>query len=189
MCFGMFQNFYPTYLQEAAGMSVAESALPATISTVVTIPVSLVIGIVIDRYNIRKWTLVFGHLLLGFTMGWIAWVGSGSTWVVTAVIVGLVQGFLPVALRLLIPFQVTDQRKMDYILGIMAFVTNLGSFYSGPFGAIVAGVGWLTGGLVGILPIALAFAVICIVFVKGDRKVLASDAKDQKLLEQEATTV
>ena len=62
--------------------------------------------------------------------------------VVTAVLIGCAAGVLPVALRTLIPFQVSDPRKMDYVLGIMAFVTNLGSFYSGPFGAMADGMGW-----------------------------------------------
>lgn len=183
MAFGMFQNFYPTYLQDAAGLDVVSSAFPSTITVLVTMPISLVIGIIIDRYNLRKTTLIAGHLILAFTMGWFAWLGAGSMMIAAGVLVGLVQGILPVALRLIIPMQVTDPRKMDYILGIMAFVTNIGSFYSGPFGALVASVGWESAGLMGLLPVELCFAILCLVLVKGDKKVLASGTPDGNLEE------
>lgn len=188
IAFGMFQNFYPTYLQDTAGLDVAASSFPGTITVLVTVPISLFVGIVIDKYNIRKTTLLVGHAILAINMGIIAWMDSGETMIVTALLVGLVQGILPVALRLLIPMQVTDPRKMDYILGIMAFVTNLGSFYSGPFGAMVASLGWETAGLVGIFPIEAAFFLLCLIFVKGDRKVLASDiSADEESLPSSAS--
>lgn len=173
--FGMFQNFYPTFLQGAAGMDIAASAMPATVSTLVTVVISIFAGIFISKYNLRKTALIVGHALLAVTMGWIAWIANGEFAYLTAVLVGAVAGFLPVSLRLIIPMQVTDTRKMDYILCIMACVTNLGSFYSGPFGAMAASMGWIDAGLYGLLPIGIAMAVICLIFVKGDRKVIESD--------------
>lgn len=172
--FGMFQNFYPTFLQ-ANGLDMAASMLPATISTIVTIPISFAAGIVIDKFHISKWALVGGHALLGITMGIVAWNFFNGVGIVTAVLIGCVAGVLPVALRTLIPFQVSDPRKMDYVLGIMAFVTNLGSFYSGPFGAMADGMGWQQAGLVGLLPIAAVFTVLCLIFVKSERSILKKE--------------
>ena len=108
-------------------------------------------------------------------MGIVAWNFFNGVGIVTAVLIGCAAGVLPVALRTLIPFQVSDPRKMDYVLGIMAFVTNLGSFYSGPFGAMADGMGWQQAGLVGLLPIAAVFTVLCLIFVKSERSILKKE--------------
>lgn len=60
-------------------------------------------------------------------------------------------------------------------LFFFAFVTNLGSFYSGPFGAMADGMGWQQAGLVGLLPIAAVFTVLCLIFVKSERSILKKE--------------
>jgi len=64
---------------------------------------------------------------------------------------------------------------LDTVGNVMAFVTNLGSFYSGPFGAMADGMGWQQAGLVGLLPIAAVFTVLCLIFVKSERSILKKE--------------
>jgi predicted MFS family arabinose efflux permease len=177
--FGMFQTFYPTFLQEGMGMDIATSALPATGSTIISIPISIVAGILIARFNARKWTLVAMHVFLAVLMGALAWQGgmSATPWI-TMIGIGLAAGVLPVALRMLVPFLVTEPRKMDYVLGIMALVTNCGAFMAGPWGALVSNTGWTQAGYMTLLPFGLVVAAVCAVFIVGDKKVLAADRSE-----------
>jgi MFS family permease len=166
--FGMYQNFYPTFLQ-SCGFDMMASTLPATITCVLTAPVSIIAGILMNKFPIAKTSLVLSHLLAGVIMAFVAFMAGGQGWLALSLLMVLVSGFMPVALRTIIPRQVTDTKKMDYVLCIMAFVTNVGAFYSGPWGAMVAGMGWEQAGLYGLLPIGLVMAILCLVLVKGDK--------------------
>ena len=169
--FGQFQNFYPTFLQ-SQGFDMMASTLPATICCVLTVPASIIAGIVINRFPIKKTILVLTHVLLGVIMGFVAFIDGGQGWLPMCLLMVLVSGFMPVALRTIIPMQVTDTRKMDYVLCIMAFVTNLGAFWSGPWGAMVDSMGWSQAAIYGLFPIAVVMAILCLVFVKSEKQVL-----------------
>ena len=64
---------------------------------------------------------------------------------------------------------------MDYVLGIMAFVTNLTFFGNGIFGALIASWGFSAAALV-FLGVPLAVCILLILFfVKSDHKIMKED--------------
>lgn len=74
----------------------------------------------------------------------------------------------------------TDPQKMDYVLGIMAFVTNLTLFGNGLFGAPIAQNGFFNAALV-FLGIPLVVCVLALLlFVKSDRKIIKEEAAEAK---------
>ena len=92
--------------------------------------------------------------------------------------IGLLAGVVPVAIRMYVPFLVTDPKKMDYVLGIMAFVTNLTFFGNGLFGALIAQVGFFNAALLFLgIPLVIC-TVLILVFVKSDRKILKEEASE-----------
>ena len=91
--------------------------------------------------------------------------------------IGLLAGIVPVAIRTYVPILVTDPKKMDYVLGIMAFVTNLTFFGNGIFGALIANWGFFNAALV-FLGTPLAICILLILFfVKSDHKIAEEDKR------------
>lgn len=177
--FGQFQAFYPTFLQSSFEMSIAMSALPATIVTLVAIPVNVVTGIVIHKCNLRKACIVATQLILTVVIGYYAWttLSPAMPWI-AAVVLGIIAGAMPVAIRTIIPFLVTDERKMDYLLGVMAFTTNIGAVLGGPWGALSASVGFANAALYVFVPVGAIFTLLCLVFIKSDKKIAKVEAAE-----------
>jgi MFS family permease len=181
MVYGMVNSFYPTFLQEVKGFDLAASALPTFIISVLTIPFGIAFGVAMDKFNLRKWWLAISYIILAVMMGFVAWVGGNGTATVWAfaIIMGLLAGGIPTATRAIIPVLVTEPRRMDYTLGIMALTTYLGSLIAGPFGALVAGTSWQTAAMTILMPIAGIFAIAIIVVVKSDKKIFTENAEEE----------
>ncbi len=172
--YGMFNGFYAAFLQNVKGFDIALSAMPAFIASAVTIPVGIAIGLFMDKFNIRKWWLVVSYLALALLMGFVAWVADGGTagvWF-TGVIMGVLAGGIPTATRAIIPVLVTEPRKMDYTLGVMALTTYLGNVGAGPWGALAATQGWQTAALLVLMPLAAVFAIAIAIVVRSDKKII-----------------
>ena len=174
--YGLCQGFYPTFLQ-ALGMGVVESNNPATIAQIIVVIVGVALGVFFEKVPLRKLFSIGGLLLFG---GMVIFsfndFGNAQTnaWLYT-IGIGLLAGVVPVAIRMYIPFLVTDPQKMDYVLGIMAFVTNLTFFGNGLFGALIAQVGFFNAALI-FLGIPLVVCVLLLLFfVKSDRKIVQEE--------------
>ena len=178
--YGLCQGFYPTFLQ-SLGMGVVESNNPATIAQIIVVLVGVALGAVLEKIPIRKICSAGGLILFG-GMVILAFNDYGNpqinAWLYTFGI-GLLAGVVPVAIRMYIPFLVTEPKKMDYVLGIMAFVTNLTFFGNGLFGMLIAKVGFFNAALMFLgIPLAIC-TVLIILFVKSDRKILQEEAAGQ----------
>ncbi len=182
MIYGMVNIFYPTFLQAVKGFDIALSAIPTFIMSALTIPFGIAFGVLMDRTNTRKWVLVIAYAILATMMGAVAWVGGGETttvWIF-AIVMGLLAGAIPTATRALIPVLVTEPRRMDYTLGIMALTTYLGNMIAGPYGALAASSGWQTAALMILMPIAAVFAIAIAVVTKSDKKIFAENKAEEE---------
>jgi MFS family permease len=173
MVYSMVNTFYPTFLQNIKGFDMALSAMPTFVISLLTIPFGITFGVIMDKTNTRKWWLVISYAILAVMMGAVAWVEGGEVTTVWAfaIVMGLLAGGIPTATRAIIPVLVSEPRKMDYTLGIMALTTYLGSLIAGPFGALVANQGWQQAALIILMPIAAIFAIALAIVVKNDKKV------------------
>lgn len=174
--YGLCQGFYPTFLQ-TLGMGVVESNNPATIAQIIVVIVGVALGVFFEKVPLRKLFSIGGLLLFG-GMVILSFNDFGNAqtnaWLYT-IGIGLLAGVVPVAIRMYIPFLVTDPQKMDYVLGIMAFVTNLTFFGNGLFGALIAQVGFFNAALI-FLGIPLVVCVLLLLFfVKSDRKIVQEE--------------
>ena len=174
--YGLCQGFYPTFLQ-ALGMGVVESNNPATIAQIIVVIFGVALGVFFEKVPLRKLLSIGGLLLFG-GMVILSFNDFGNVqtnaWLYT-IGIGLLAGVVPVAIRMYIPFLVTDPQKMDYVLGIMAFVTNLTFFGNGLFGALIAQVGFFNAALI-FLGIPLVVCVLLLLFfVKSDRKIVQEE--------------
>ncbi|MBQ9954615.1 MAG: MFS transporter [Eggerthellaceae bacterium] len=177
--FGLCQGFYPTFLQ-SLGMGVVESNNPATIAQIIVVLVGVSLGVLLEKVPLRKVCSAGGLILFG-GMVILSFNDFGNAsinaWLYTFGI-GLLAGVVPVAIRMYVPFLVTDPKKMDYVLGIMAFVTNLTFFGNGLFGALIAQVGFFNAALLFLgIPLVIC-TVLILVFVKSDRKILKEEASE-----------
>lgn len=176
--YGNVNTFYPTFLQEVKGMSLAASALPPLLYAVLTIPLSIVIGMVTDKFSIRKWWLVGTYALIAICGSTFFFTVSSETvtpWL-TAIVVAIFAGGAPVTTRALIPLLISDERKMDYVLGIMSLTTYAGFMFSTPYGALAAMSGWPFAAMVFFGGMGIASAIIIAVFVKSDTKLAKGQA-------------
>ena len=176
--YGLCQGFYPTFLQ-SLGLSVVESNNPGTIAAIITVIVGIALGVILEKVPLRKLCSAGGLLLFG-GMVILAFndYGNASTnvWLYT-IGIGLMAGVVPVAIRVYVPFLVTEPKKMDYVLVIMAFVTNLTFFGNGLFGTLIAAMGFFKAAVIFLgIPMVICVLLILIV-VKSDRKILAEEKK------------
>ncbi len=175
--FGLCQGFFPTFLQ-SIGVGIVESNSPALYSQILVVLFGVSAGVFYERYNLRKAFTIGGFILFGgmVIMSYGSYGNSAVNMWLFGIGIGLLAGIVPVAIRTYIPVLVTDPRKMDYVLGIMAFVTNLTFFGNGLFGALIANWGFFMAAVV-FLGVPLVVCIFLVVFfVKSDRKIAQEDA-------------
>ena len=175
--FGLCQGFFPTFLQ-SIGVGIVESNSPALYSQILVVLFGVSAGVFYERYNLRKAFTIGGFILFGgmVIMSYGSYGSSAVNMWLFGIGIGLLAGIVPVAIRTYIPVLVTDPRKMDYVLGIMAFVTNLTFFGNGLFGALIANWGFFMAAVV-FLGVPLVVCIFLVVFfVKSDRKIAQEDA-------------
>ena len=155
-----------------------ESNSPALYSQILVVLFGVSAGVFYERYNLRKAFTIGGFILFGgmVIMSYGSYGSSAVNMWLFGIGIGLLAGIVPVAIRTYIPVLVTDPRKMDYVLGIMAFVTNLTFFGNGLFGALIANWGFFMAAVV-FLGVPLVVCIFLVVFfVKSDRKIAQEDA-------------
>lgn len=175
--FGLCQGFFPTFLQ-SIGVGIVESNSPALYSQILVVAFGVSAGVFFEKYNLRKVFTILGFVLFGgmVIMSYGSYGDSSINMWLFGIGIGLLAGVVPVAIRTYIPVLITEPRKMDYVLGIMAFVTNLTFFGNGLFGGLIASWGFFTAALV-FLGAPLAICILMVVFfVKSDRKIAKEDA-------------
>lgn len=175
--FGLCQGFFPTFLQ-STGVGIVESNSPALYSQILVILFGVSAGVFFEKYNLRKVFAIGGFILFGgmVILSYGSYGDSAVNMWLFGIGIGLLAGIVPVAIRTYVPILVTDPRKMDYVLGIMAFVTNLTFFGNGIFGALIANWGFFMAALV-FLGVPLAVCTLMVVFfVKSDHKIAKEDA-------------
>lgn len=175
--YGLCQGFFPTFLQ-SIGVGIVESNSPALYSQILVVLFGVSAGVFFEKFNLRKVFTIGGFILFGgmVILSYGSYGDNAVNMWLFGIGIGLLAGIVPVAIRTYIPVLITEPRKMDYVLGIMAFVTNLTFFGNGMFGALIASWGFFTAALV-FLGVPLAICILMVVFfVKSDRKIAEEDS-------------
>jgi predicted MFS family arabinose efflux permease len=178
VCYGCYANYFPTYLQQACGMSIQGSSLSLLVINVVAIVCSIAAGPILGKMKAYKGAIIVGYFIVGLLLviGWKNPPLSGAMPWITAVVRGVCFGLVPVSTRQMVPMAIIDEAKMDYILAIMSFVTYLGMAWATPFSMMLAGSGgWalpttVTGVVWGIIGI-----VVVLFGVKSDKKLIEAN--------------
>jgi MFS family permease len=172
-CFGGATNsFWPTYLMEVKGLSMADAGFWPAIISLASLPLGIAFGLLSDKLGTRKWFVVISYAILAVSMGFFAW-GPGPEMypvVINVVIVSICSAAIPMATRAAIPEYTPDTKVSDYMLTTMVFFGNLGQFLVVFFGTTVAAAGWQGGGLYLLMPINLVAAATVLFLCKNDFK-------------------
>ena len=180
--------FYPTYGQTVQMMSIADSALVPLVVTLVTVPFSVVSGIVTDKLVRAKELLIGAYVLLFVLCAFCLWNGAENPllmWVSNIVYAALVVSSIPVTTRFLITYEAQTPKATDLALTCMTLCTSLGGFFGVFFGMIVDASGWGFGGMV--LSAVSVVGVAVLLFVKGDHAIMREQGKvEDKVVIEEA---
>ena len=174
--YGLCQGFFPTFLQ-SFGVGIVESNSPALYSQILVVLFGVYSGVFFEKTSLRKVFAIGGFIVFGgmILLSYGSYGNSAVNMWLFGIGIGMLAGIVPVAIRTYIPVLVTDPKKMDYVLGIMAFVTNLTFFGNGIFGALIASWGFSAAALV-FLGVPLAVCILLILFfVKSDHKIMKED--------------
>lgn len=162
LCFVFFNlvfisvgTYYPTFLSEVRGYSLADAASIASVSTLLVLFSAPFAGWLSDRLNSRR--LVFTLPMVGVAIlmllpfrvtGWQIYALMAS--------IGLLAGAVPTAIFSAAPEVMKDARLAGVGLSVIMLGQNLGIFI-GPmlFGALVKSQGWAAAG-VWLVPLCLA---------------------------------
>lgn len=149
-------TLYPTFLQQAKGMSVFDSSMLPNWLAIITIPVGIVAGLLSDRLPIRKWTLVAGYVVVALIFFFLAFQpgkDAGSAWAF-CIVMGLCASFIPTYTRGITPLLCTDSLKCDLSLASMAFVTGIAQVLAVAASQSVASIGWFANAQLVCAPLA-----------------------------------
>lgn len=175
-------GMYPTFLQEVKGMSVFDSSMLPNWLAIITIPLGIVAGLISDHFPIRKWTLVIFYVVVGLIFSFLAFTpGTDTTgpWAF-CIIMGICASFIPTYTRGITPILCTDSFKCDMALCMMAFVTGVAQVCAALASMSIATIGWFANAQYVLAPLSFLAAVLVLVFVKDDRKVVALRAKEEQ---------
>lgn len=176
--YGLCQGFFPTFLQ-SIGVGIVESNSPALYAQILVVLFGVSAGVFFEKTSLRKVFAIAGFIIFGgmVLLSYGSYGDSMVNMLLFGIGIGLLAGIVPVAIRTYVPILVTDPKKMDYVLGIMAFVTNLTFFGNGIFGALIANWGFFNAALV-FLGTPLAICILLILFfVKSDHKIAEEDKR------------
>jgi predicted MFS family arabinose efflux permease len=135
-------TYYPTYLNEVAGMTLTKAGMMAGLIGIIAIPVSPLAGLISDRIGSRKKVGIAGFvfLLIGLP---IAFKVSGEMVWVVVVLGGLVVGIITPIFMAAVPDALDDVELVPLGMAALVMGVNLGLVVGPPiFGALVEKVGW-----------------------------------------------
>ena len=171
---GAFSSFYPTYLQDAAGMSVQVASALAIAPNFVAMVAAPIAGPIIARHAAYK-PIALVFLLIGA----IGFCGTGFvahpnalTIGLSIATVGLAAGVVPTVAFSLIPiYSVTPQRN-DFGMALLAVFQNAGMFVgSAAFGAAVAATSWADAAHLLLIPL-LAAGIVLLLLTANPKKLI-----------------
>ncbi len=167
-------TLYPTFLQNAKGLSVFDSSMLPNWTAIITIPLGILFGVLADKFKFRKWMVVVGYLIVAMCVGFFFYTdGADMTGPWTAcILMGLAGALVPTGTRAIAPVLVPEPKKTDLVLATMAFATGLAQVVGGYIvSPIVAGIGYQANAHFILAPLALLAALLVAVFVTSDKKV------------------
>ena len=168
-------TLYPTFLQQAKGLSIFASSMLPNVTAFISIPLGIIAGVVTEKLNCRKTAVIAGYLLLAVIMFFCAYTPGDDMigpWVFS-ILLGFCQGCCVTCTRAGIPVLAPEPKKTDLALATMSFFTGVAMCLGGVASNSVVAIGWIANGRYILAPAALAAAVLVLAFVKSDRKVAA----------------
>lgn len=168
-------TLYPTFLQQAKGLSIFASSMLPNVTAFISIPLGIIAGVVTEKLNCRKTAVIAGYLVLAVIMFFCAYTPGDDMigpWVFS-ILLGFCQGCCVTCTRAGIPVLAPEPKKTDLALATMSFFTGVAMCLGGVASNSVAAIGWIANGRYILAPAALAAAVLVLAFVKSDRKVAA----------------
>ena len=168
-------TLYPTFLQQAKGMSVFDSSMLPNWIAIITIPVGILFGVLSDKWNARKYFVAVPYLVVALLMFFCAFTPGNDLvgpWTF-CILMGVCAAGIPMGTRAIIPVLVPDPKKTDLALATMAFATGLAQCMGSLASLSIAEMGWTANGQFVLAPLALIASLIVFICVKSDRKVQA----------------
>lgn len=167
-------GMYPTFLQDVKGMSVFDSSMLPNWLAIITIPLGIVVGLVSDKFAIRKKALVTFYVVTALIFFFLAFTpgeDATSSWAF-CIIMGVCASFIPTYTRGITPLLCTDSFKCDMALCLMAFFTGAAQVCAVFASMSVAAIGWFANAQFVLAPLCLVAAVAIAIVVKDDKKVV-----------------
>lgn len=159
-------TFYPTFLTEVRGYSLAESSQIVSISTVL-FPISAIFfGWLCDKIHSRKLVTSFPFIMFGIIVFLPFRVTGWQIYVIVA-LQGLIGAAVPVASFAGVGEIMRKPQWISLGLGIFGIAQNMATLI-GPilFGHLVKSLGWISAGL-WLLPFCIAgYIAICFIRMK-----------------------
>lgn len=178
-------TLYPTFLQNAKGLSVFDSSMLPNWTALISVPLGIVAGIVADKLSCRKWMVVVGYILVAICTAFFYYTsGADMTgpWI-ACILMGIAGALVPVGTRAIAPVLVPDPKKTDFVLAVMAFSTGVAQVVGGyTVSPLVTSIGYQANALYVLTPLAILAAVLIAVFVVSDKKVAALRVKEAEEL-------
>jgi predicted MFS family arabinose efflux permease len=149
-----FFTFFPTFLVEVRGFSLAEAAFITSVATLISLGSAPLAGWLSDRLGTRRLFIALPFLVFGAMMLWPFHVTGGAL-IAFVVLLGIISGPTPTATFAAAPEVMGDPRSAGIGMAVIAMGINLG-FVVGPFlfGLLVQTMGWTSAGYL-MLPVAL----------------------------------
>jgi nitrate/nitrite transporter NarK len=149
-CFNLvliaFATFFPTFLAEERGFSLAQAGFIASLSTLVILGSAPLAGWLSDRIGSRRWVFAVPFLLIA---GMMALPFNLTGWPLYAfmILLGLVTGAIPTGTFAAAPEVMGHPRLAGVGLAVVSLGQNLGMVI-GPilFGSFVETMGWASAG-------------------------------------------
>ena len=176
---GAFASFYPTYLQEAAGISVQRAAIITALSNLVTLVVSTVATPWVAKHNAQKATMIVSSFITLAVFGFIAFAAhpSAVTIWVTIIAVGYIAGTIPPTVFLMVPVYAKTPEQTDFAIALTAVFQKAGIMIgAAAFGAVAAATSWSSAGLLFLGP-AAALGIVALIFCASIVKTLKQTAE------------
>lgn len=146
LVFMSFGTFYPTFLSEAIGYSLAEAAFITSISTIVVLFSAPLAGLLSDRIGSRRFLFSYPFLLIAVMMVFLFKVADWQIYALM-IVLGAVSGAIPTATFAAVPEVMGKPQLAGIGMAIVMMCQNLGMFV-GPilFGNLVESLGWVVAG-------------------------------------------
>jgi MFS family permease len=159
-------TFYPTFLTEMRGYTMAGASFATSLTMIVVIFAAPLAGVLLDKIGSRKVMITWPFLVVAAMMLFPFTVTGGmiTLWLI---LMGVIAGAIPTATFAAAPEIMGKPQLAGIGMATVSFGQNLGMFI-GPtlFGAIVASSGWAAAGYVMIPVLLLGFVAGWLVKVR-----------------------